>query len=118
SLRSKVGTTIGVALGEAVRLPLIPAHPVRDVRKPRPARKEMTSLTADQFRAFLASAEADRLSALYAVALDTGARQGELFGLQWQDIDFDNACLHVRRSLRDIKGVLSLGPPKTVQSRR
>jgi integrase len=118
ALRQKVGVTLGVALAQAVRLKLIVANPVRDVRKPRPERKEMAALTADQLRAFLSAAESDRLHALYVTALDTGARQGELFGLQWQDIDFDSGCLFIRRALRERKGHLSLGPPKTAQSRR
>jgi integrase len=118
ALRQKVGVTLGVALAEAVRMQLIVANPVRDVRKPRPDRQEMTALTAEQLRTFLEAAASDRLFALYAIALDSGARQGELFGLQWQDVDFDAACLFVRRALRERKGVLSLGPPKTAQSRR
>jgi integrase len=62
ALRNKVGVTLGVALGEAVRLRLIHANPARDVSKPRAERKEMTALTPDQFRAFLAAAEGDRLT--------------------------------------------------------
>jgi integrase len=118
AMRRKVGVTLGVALAEAVRLRLTFTNPVRDVRKPRPERKETATLTPEQLRDFLAAAAEDRLYALYATALDTGARQGELFGLQWQDVDFTAGCLHVRRALRERKGVLSLGEPKTAQSRR
>jgi integrase len=41
-----------------------------------------------------------------------------LFGLEWQDVDFEVGCLHVRRTLRSRRGELSIGPPKTEQSRR
>src|SRR5579871_2872505 len=36
-----------------------------------------------------------------AVELDafTGLRRGELIGLQWQDVDFENLVIHVRRSV-------------------
>jgi integrase len=36
-----------------------------------------------------------------AVELDafTGLRRGELIGLQWQDLDFENLVLHMRRSV-------------------
>ena len=36
-----------------------------------------------------------------AMELDafTGLRRGELIGLQWQDIDFDNLVIHVQRSV-------------------
>jgi integrase len=118
ALRRKVGVTLGVALAEAVRLRLIFANPVRDVRKPKPARKEVTALTAEQAVAFLEAARPDRLFALYVVAIDSGARQGELFGLEWQDVDFEAGCIQVRRTLRSRKGELCIGPPKTEQSRR
>jgi integrase len=118
ALRAKIGVTLSVALGEAVELGLIPANPARGVRKPRTTKQEMTAMTAGQAGNFLAAAVADRLFALYALALDTGARQGELYGLQWQDVDFDAPCIHVRRALRELKGNLSLGAPKTDASRR
>jgi integrase len=36
-----------------------------------------------------------------AVELDafTGLRRGELIGLQWEDVDFKNFLVHVRRSV-------------------
>src|SRR5207244_6160489 len=44
----------------------------------------------------------------------TGMRQGELFGLQWEDIDFARHVIHVRRSLWHG----TLGTPKSRRSRR
>src|SRR5271154_4502104 len=29
----------------------------------------------------------------------TGPRRGELIGLRWQDVDFENLILHIRRSV-------------------
>ncbi len=68
--------------------------------------------------AFLKAAKAHRLYALYAVAVGTGMRQGELFGLQWADIDFEGCSLSVNRSLEEIKGKLRLKEPKTGKGRR
>jgi integrase len=36
---------------------------------------------------------------LYAVAAETGARAGELYGLEVTDIDFQRALIHIRRSV-------------------
>ena len=58
---------------------------------------------------FLTSEEADRLLAsaesavheMILMALRTGLRQGELRGLQWESIDWENRVLTVRHSLCD-----------------
>jgi len=49
-----------------------------------------------------------------AVELDafTGLRRGELIGLQWEDVDFENLSIHVRRSVV----MMVQGLPKTKAS--
>ena len=42
----------------------------------------------------------------------TGLRRGELIGLQWQDVDFENLVIHVRRSVV----MMVAGAPKTEAS--
>ncbi len=39
-----------------------------------------------------------RLRLIYAVQIFTGLRPGELWGLRWDDVDFERDVLHVRRS--------------------
>ncbi|NYF51804.1 tyrosine-type recombinase/integrase [Tunturiibacter gelidoferens] len=51
---------------------------------------------------------------MVVVAAVTGLRRGELVGLKWEDIDFHNGKLHVRRSLVDQKE----GLPKTQLSKK
>lgn len=118
ALRKKVGVTLGVAMTEAVNLRLVAYNPVRNVRKPKPPAKEMRSLTTDEVAVFLDATQADRLHALFVAAMDSGARQGELLGLQWHDVDFAAGCIHIRRVLRERNGVLMLAEPKTAQGRR
>jgi len=44
--------------------------------------------------------------------LTTGLRRGELIGLQWEDVDFENLSIHVRRSVV----MMVQGLPKTEAS--
>jgi integrase len=45
-------------------------------------------------------------------------RQGELFGLQWPEINFDAGSVFVQRSLEEINGHLRLKETKTGRRRR
>jgi integrase len=48
----------------------------------------------------------------------TGARQGELFGLQWGDVDLAEGVLTIQRTLSEINGHHQFEEPKTKRSRR
>ena len=49
------------------------------------------------------------------LAVDTGLRKGELLGAKWQDIDFEEGVLHVRRQWTKYG---ELTPPKTPKALR
>jgi integrase len=44
--------------------------------------------------------EGDRLEALYVLAMTTGMRQGELFGLGWTDVNLRTQSLRLVRQLK------------------
>jgi|SRR6266550_5863126 len=72
-------------------------------------------------RALIESSDAatDSVMPLWALALGTGARQGELLGLLWSDLDTRLGQLHIQRSLIYVKGGGDLlVEPKTRSSRR
>lgn len=72
---------------------------------PRIKRREATTLTKEQVLQLIASAKGTQLETVVTVAITTGMRHGEIIGLQWQDIDFDGHCLHVRRTITRLSGV-------------
>ena len=74
--------------------------------------------TPEQTRDFLAAAKGHRLEALFALAITTGARQGELFGLTWDRVDFDAGEIEIRRTLQKVDGSFELAEPKTPRSKR
>lgn len=118
AMQKKVGTCLGTALRHACRLRLLGHNPVADVPRPKPARQEIHPLDPDQAARFLDAARQDRLFPMYALALDSGMRQGELFALHWPDIDFGAGSVQVRRSLEEIAGKVRLKEVKTARSRR
>lgn len=59
------------------------------------------------------------LPVLLQIALHTGMRQGELFGLQWKDLQLNEQYLSVNRSLASVVGKgFIFQAPKTNTSRR
>jgi integrase len=78
----------------------------------------MRVLAPEQVNVLLTAALEDRFHALYVLAVTTGLRQGELLGLQWEDVDLASAVLHIRRALQEVAGRLWLDEPKTAKARR
>jgi len=106
------------ALAQAVRWGLVPRNVCDAVTRPRAPRPTMRVLTPEQVTTLLAAAREDRFHALYVLAVTTGLRQGELLGLQWDDVDLASAVLHVRHALHEVAGRLWLDQPKTTRARR
>jgi len=106
------------ALNQAERWGLVPRNVSRLVSPPRVEHPEPQPLTPEQARTFLAAVSEDRLAALYALALGLGARQGEILGLTWADLDPIGQTLSIRRTLQRYDGSWHLDPPKTERSRR
>ena len=75
-------------------------------------------MTPSQARCFLATAKGSRNYALYALALGSGARQGELLALSWGDLNLDAGTMDVRRALSQVKNEFVLKEPKSRCSRR
>jgi integrase len=113
-----VGTFLSAALNQAVRQRLLATNPVRQVRKPKPRPREIRPFTDKEARRFLEALKTYRLYALFALALGSGMRQGELFGLRWCDVDLEKEELAVTRTLAQVKGKRYLKEPKSERSRR
>jgi len=94
-------TTLHAALDKAVTDKMITFNPCKGIDLPRDDSEDegLHTWTQKEVNRFLYKAKDYSYYILYFLALNTGMRQGELLGLQWEDIDFDNKLLEVRRQL-------------------
>jgi integrase len=107
------------ALDTAVMWNLVARNVCDRVKTPKVPKPEIQPLTMIQAQELLSVAEGHRIDALLVLAVTTGMRRGELLGLRWTDIDFQNRCLHVRRTLDYLAhyGIV-VTEPKTTKGKR
>jgi integrase len=106
--RGYAGSTIGAVLNplsrlfaHAIRRELIQVSPVSKLERserPRVSRRERPVLSRDEITRLL-EATPPHYRTLLATAILSGLRQGELLGLHWRDVDFDNEVIRVRSAL-------------------
>lgn len=84
--------------------------PMTGVSPLRESRPEPDPITRDEFPRLIDACHHQQSKNLWAIAVYTGLRPGELCGLAWEDIDLKKGTLTVRRSLTQ-KGKFTL--PKT-----
>ena len=114
--------TMGTLFKAAKMNDLIAKHPMDGVRFTKPVRAtdDIKFLTRDEQRVFLETAKRSHNYNQYPLILETGLRTGEMIGLTWDAIDFQNRTLTVNKTLeyRHKQHFWRAGPPKTQHSYR
>jgi integrase len=112
------------ALKKAKRDGLITTNIALDAERPRGTKHksddaQQHSWTAGEARTFLdaATGRGRQAAAFYALALDTGARKGELCGLLWDHLDLDGGKMRIVQQLLKAGSEPVFGPPKTGKPR-
>jgi integrase len=106
------------ALRQGERWGLVARNVADLVDAPRVERREVDMLNPDEIRRLLAAAAGDPHEALITVAVTTGLRWGELAGLRWADVSFEDASLAVRQQAQRTDAGWAFVPPKTASGRR
>ena len=113
-----INQVISSALDLAVAQKIIPSNPTDACELPKVEQREMQTIPEEQLQAFLAEAKATGVYEMYYIELATGLRRGELLGLKWQDIDWKNGIIRVRRQIARVDGQIVEVPLKTKNSYR
>lgn len=107
------------ALRDAVNWERVSYNVCDRVKPPRAVKYEPRLLGKEQALCLLEAARGTWLEAVLTLAVTTGMRQGEILGLKWQDIDFQEGSLQIQRSISRIGrfGLVEHGT-KTEKSKR
>jgi integrase len=84
---------------------------------PKPEQRKVIPWKLERVNAVRAGL-GDRYKAMVDVGAGCGCRQGEIFGLGVDDIDFDGGWIHVRRQVKRVRARLVFGLPKNDKERK
>ncbi|MCA9781463.1 MAG: site-specific integrase [Candidatus Eremiobacteraeota bacterium] len=125
--RGLAGTTVrrlhsilNQAFKQAVRWRKLTYNPAAHAELPSVKRtKTVRAMNREEANRFLTAALQTPQGTLFEVALFSGMRPGEYFGLTWDCVDWDSCAVRVEKAVCRPKGQKPyLGPTKTPESRR
>src|SRR5216683_165474 len=96
--KAKIRNLMSALYSHAIRWEWAEKNPIKSVRQSAKRMRTPDVLTPEEITALLAKLPEPLRTACELDAF-TGLRRGELIGLQWQDVDFENLVIHVRRSV-------------------
>ena len=114
------------ALKQAYKNGLVNQNVSELINLPKQKRNEMRVLSLEEQKALQLAVQDERLGIGIILSLFTGIRLGELLGLKFEDIDFENKTITIRRTLNRLKIYdnsekktdIVIGEPKTNKAKR
>lgn len=100
------------ALDQAVKAGELKTNPSDNCVLPKQVKPEIKPLEPEEITRFLQNLEGEAYRNLFLVAFFTGMRQGELLGLSWDRVDFEQGVIEIRQQLQCIEGNYFLETPK------
>lgn len=100
------------ALDQAVKAGELKTNPSDNCVLPKQVKPEIKPLEPEEITRFLQNLEGEAYRNLFLVAFFTGMRQGELLGLSWDRVDFEQGVIEIRQQLQCIDGNYFLETPK------
>lgn len=94
-----IHNVLSPALDQAVKEGLITINPAHNTTRPAIKKAKVTVISTDNQVKLLKYLKDDTMGILIKMALLTGCRMGELLGLKWNDIDFNNLEIHLNQGV-------------------
>lgn len=112
---------ISSILSDAVEWQFIPYNPCDRVKPPKVKKTEPQFYDEDSLFAMLNALEGEKIQhrTLVRVALALGTRQGEVYGLEWRDINLDEGLLRIRQQSQYLpdRGIFEKDPKSETSKR-
>ncbi|HBJ1646300.1 UNVERIFIED_ORG: site-specific integrase [Clostridium botulinum] len=111
------------ALNKAIKLQMLNDNPCKYVDTPKRSKYKASILTFEELHSIYTNLNTkiyeDYIMKLgMDLTIETGLRRGEMCGLQWSDIDFDNKILNVNTALIRVNNDYKISNLKTDSSYR
>lgn len=117
----KVHSLVSMVLSEALKDGLITSNPAERVRLPKVEKSTPRYLETGEIGALLEATEREpiEVKVFVFIAVATGARRGELLGLQWSDVNFTFNQIEIHQAVyyRPASGIY-IDTPKNKTSHR
>lgn len=99
SYQQKVIDTLKQIFDSAVINELVSVNPVIRINKSGKEPKEKEALSSSETVYLLNSVKEPRAKLFVYIAVFCGLRRGEIYALEWSDIDLNNNCIYITKSL-------------------
>ena len=120
---------LSLVYNQAIKNGIMFRNPAIGTTVPKAGQRITRALTEDEQQRLIEFARQSTHPSMFAVifALFTGCRKGEILGLQWKDVDFENKVIHIYKQLGRhrkadrtalVKSEIKLTEPKTKMSVR
>ncbi len=101
----KILVTLGQIMAYAARHKYIDYNPARDAERPKgqgnTKKQKIRVLTPYEINALIDAESNLEYKTLFQLSIFSGARQGELLGLNWSDVDWEISQIHIQRTFNN-----------------
>jgi integrase len=116
--RQNAFTVLRAAVGHAFRLRMISTDPFEHAAKPTHETEPIFPFTLAESKLLLSETVGQRHHIAIQLGIAAGMRQGEIFGLEWDRIDWKASQIRIDQQAVEISGRSTLAKPKTKASIR